>query len=120
MSKIAKMITAGVTNDPGVPKLSLVKIKETMIPESYSNMTLRGYNIGVYTGATKWIANSLTNDRVIELAIQDVKAAVIEQIFGEFRAPLAEMRASIYDNDLEKLRTQIFALEHQMFIEGIK
>lgn len=48
-------------------------------------------------------------------AKQDLMRAMIEEVFGEFRPFLIEMRAAIYDEDKTRMRTLLAEMEEQMF-----
>jgi hypothetical protein len=52
-------------------------------------------------------------------ALRNMKRAMIEEIFGEFRPIILELRASVYDNDLTRMRTLLAELENQMFTDGL-
>jgi hypothetical protein len=47
--------------------------------------------------------------------MHNVKRSVIEDVFGEFRPLLIEMRTAIYDDDMTRVRTLLAQMENQMF-----
>jgi hypothetical protein len=49
-----------------------------------------------------------------------VKRAMIEEVFGEFRPLIIEMRRSLYDEDTQRVRTLLARLEEQMFTDGVE
>ena len=73
-------------------------------------------------GCDRWIPDShLTkgNENVIvEETFNDIRAALLEQVFGEFRPLILEMRSALYDEDRHRIRTLLAELEHQMFHEN--
>jgi len=52
-------------------------------------------------------------------ALSDLKRAMIEEVFGEFRPIILEMRAAIYDRDDARMRKLLAELENQMFVDGV-
>ena len=52
-------------------------------------------------------------------ALRDLKRAMIEEVFGEFRPMIIEMRAALYDEDTSKVRRLLAEMEHSMFAGGI-
>ena len=52
-------------------------------------------------------------------ALRDLKRAMIEEVFGEFRPMIIEMRAALYDEDTSRVRRLLAEMEHSMFTDGI-
>lgn len=50
-----------------------------------------------------------------EIVVYDIKRGLAEEVFGEFRPILMDMRRLIYEQDMTKLREKINELEAQMF-----
>lgn len=48
-------------------------------------------------------------------AVHRTKQMVIEAIFGEFRSHFRQIEKSMYDYDYKTARTQLYAMERQMF-----
>ena len=44
---------------------------------------------------------------------------MIEEVFGEFRPMIIEMRAALYDEDTSRVRRLLAEMEHSMFADGI-
>ncbi len=59
------------------------------------------------------------NTDVRSTIIRDLKRSMIEEVFGEFRPLIIELRSSLYDGDTVRTRTLLAELEHQMFTDGI-
>ncbi len=47
--------------------------------------------------------------------IRDAKRNILEEVFGEFRRPLMQIRAALYELDIDRARELIDALEASMF-----
>lgn len=54
-----------------------------------------------------------------EDAIKDIKRAVIEDVFGEFRPLIYDMRAALYDDNKTDLRKLLGELEDALFHDGV-
>jgi hypothetical protein len=70
-----------------------------------------------YTG---WVDYDVQNGSRVDAEkladfMHNVKRSVIEDVFGEFRPLLIEMRTAIYDDDMTRLRTLLAQIENQMF-----
>ena len=52
-------------------------------------------------------------------AIKDIKRAIIEEVFGEFRPLIYDMRAALYDGSKADLRKLLGELEDAMFHDGV-
>ena len=124
MSKLAKAITAELKRDYQSPSMNFLdvdgSIKEIATP-TYSRDVL--VQIRASFGAELWVNErsviQSTAANPITMAVEDVKRAVIEEIFGEFRKPLSELRIALYNRDSERARQVLRELEHQMFQEGL-
>lgn len=55
------------------------------------------------------------NDRALTDAIREVRRAIIEEVFGEFRPHLRAIQMACYRHDMEAAREAVNALEKQMF-----
>ena len=74
----------------------------------------REYKITATFGANKIVDRSGKVD-LGEDTLYDIKRAIIEEVFGEFRPYLIEMRASLYNDDFEETRILLMELEQKMF-----
>lgn len=77
--------------------------------------------IGVKFESQVWISEVelLKSNAPIDAALVNVKRAMIEEIFGEFRQLLNDINIATYEGDMHKVRDLVAKLEHQMFIEGL-
>ena len=126
MSKIAKLITAEVSHpierSASIPKFKFATVTADSTKECLSFGQSIRYNIGVRLGAQVFINDDMGSEMYAEIkqATYNVKRAVIEEIFGEFRPFLNEMSISLYDRDLDKLQRLLDNLYDKMFSEGIE
>jgi hypothetical protein len=77
--------------------------------------------IGVKFESQVWISEVelLKSNAPIDAALVNVKRAMLEEIFGEFRQLLNDINIATYEGDMHKVRSLVQKLEHQMFIEGL-
>ena len=54
-----------------------------------------------------------------EDAVKDIKRAIIEEVFGEFRPLIYDMRTALYDGNKAELRKMLGELEDAMFHDGV-
>ena len=126
MSKIAKLITANqkypeeLAYTPLPFRMEYAEAKGTLLTMPAPNCSVK-YRIKVELGAEVWISEETASgySNAITEATYNVKRAVVEEIFGEFRHLITMMHIAIYDRDYEKARTLLAELENQMFKEGL-
>ena len=56
---------------------------------------------------------------IIEKTKQHLQRSIIEEVFGEFRSPMHELRKALYDQDCYQATEILNKLHDQMFNEGI-
>ena len=125
MSKLAKAIEASWTGDRVAArelKLNYTDI-EKRIADDPSGI-YRAYDIRAVFSARKVIDNQELytikhQDTISNETLKDIKRAIIEEVFGEFRHLLIEMRAATYDQDNHRMRNLLAVLEQQMFHDGM-
>ena len=118
MSKLIKSIQADVTNNYRVKPSRYITSEINMSPVEYmTGQIAKQVEIRVKIGASAWIEDISTKvpvDTYAE-AVYDMKRGIIEEVFGEFRPLIIEMRTALYDEDTGRLRTLLAELEQQMF-----
>ena len=68
--------------------------------------------------ASAWVEQETANDSAkMNETIKEVKDHLIEQMFGEFRPIIIEMRCALHDRDSVRLRNLLAELEQKMFYE---
>lgn len=74
-------------------------------------------NFTAIFGAKYTINADLTYEKspVLEEILKNVKRDVVEEVFGEFRKPLAELRHSLYERDTNRALEQLSNIQEQMF-----
>ena len=120
MSKLAKLIDATMTGDVGAYRAispKYIDVVTSVSDELPYGTSPRSYTYKLGVSLYKIVAVK-ENTRVQEI-LHDVKMAMIEEIFGEFRPIISEMRAGLYEEDTARLRALISELENQMFNDGI-
>lgn len=125
MSKLAKAIEAKIYFDNvrapmlPAPKYFEVSNEVNEITCEYSkDIQVR---IGVKFEAQVWISEVelLKSNAAIDAARVNVKRAMVEEIFGEFRPLLNDINIATYEGDMHRVRDLVAKLENQMFIEGL-
>jgi len=125
MSNIAKLISAEISHpiqrSVSIPKFNFATVTENFSKEYLSFGSCIRYNIGVRLGAQVFINDDVSSETGAEIreATYNVRRAVIEEIFGEFRPIINEMSVGLYDHDFDKLKKLIDLMYDKMFIEGI-
>ena len=118
MSKLARAIVATLTNNVRAIRDQYIDVKMHM--QDHAQLLSREVRLSVTLQCTKWLeASMLSNTDIKQTVQQDIKRAMIEEVFGEFRPMLIEMRSALYDADTTRLRTLLAELEHVMFTEGL-
>lgn len=125
MSRLAKAIDATLTGNIKAgqrPKFNYTDIRFDINPNPtptlYANDKEVGLTVKLQTRA--WIhEHEWENIDARSSAIRDLKRAMIEEMFGEFRPIILELRASMYDRDDVRTRSLLAELENQMFADGI-
>ena len=56
-----------------------------------------------------------SKDDVLQMATSQVKQAIIEEVFGEFREHFRAMEMALWEHDIDKARAALRAFETQMF-----
>lgn len=126
MSRLAKAIDYTFTGDVrGAKELGF---RFTDVKVSYDTPTynpLRGLEkqvrLGVKLYFDAWLPSEdvLHTNAVQEEVLRDLKRAMIEEVFGEFRPLIIEMRASLYDGDRARTKKLLAELEEKMFADGL-
>lgn len=124
MSKIAKMLTHTFTGNVRASRDLGMQYASSKFDarEAYGTWGLeKQMRLGVTIQADAFVSDSASSDTVgdVKEAIYDLKRAMIEEIFGEFRPFLIEMRVAMRDEDKSRLRLLLSELEHKMFTEDL-
>jgi len=126
MSKIAKLITAKqkypteyvATMTPPLC-MEYAQVEDRLLTMPAPDRAVK-YRIKVELGAEIWISEEAAKySGAISEAVYNVKRAVVEEIFGEFRHHITMMHIALYDRDYDKARKQLSELEDKMFREGL-
>ena len=120
MSKLAKKIDATFTGQ------KVASDKPNYLSTELHTREVEGFGIQkqmrfvVKLQKDVFFEDSMKHEDIqFQTAVHDIKRAMIEEVFGEFRPLIIELRASIYDKDLLRVRTLLAELEYQMFVEGL-
>jgi hypothetical protein len=68
-----------------------------------------------YIGWIDYDLSGKLDKEKLEDFMHNIKRSVIEDVFGEFRPLIIEMRTAIYDDDMVRLKTLLAQMENQMF-----
>lgn len=121
MSKFAKAIKATISRDvKAVRDLNLKYTDMHMYAVDSSGLDDRSYGVDFEAtfGCRRWVRDDLLNGPDNMTVYADIKQAMIEEMFGEFRPLLIEMRSASYDEDQTRVRKLLAQLEYQMFHDG--
>ena len=123
MSKLAAAISCTLNGEKRAAdnlklKYTDVNVKTSRIP------TAIGIDLGILVSVKlekkAWIADhQFHSEEQVREVMVDIKRAMIEEVFGEFRPIILEMRAALYDEDKTRLRQLLAELENQMFVDGV-
>ena len=126
MSKLSQMIDYSFTGDGtiGHQRPYYLDVSRTVREDlSVPYGVRRHFKLTAKVETSAW----LDEDYLIQTAenqpairqhvLNDLKRAMIEDVFGEFRPLIIEMRAAIYDKDDTRLRNLLATLEQKMFVE---
>ena len=130
MSKLAKAITATTTGNVRVARDRLRYLEVTKsvsdVGSSFSPHKLaKEYRIEARFTAVAWLEDEISktaeqNHDAFQEMLQTGKRGMIEEMFGEFRPLIIEMRVALYDEDTQRVRTLLAQLEEQMFTDGVE
>lgn len=127
MSKLSQAIDYQFTGNKSYlekPKNNYLDVSIAVQDIGYPNIG-REFKIGVKLQATKWVddtklIHSKENEpAIVSDVLNDLKQAMIEEVFGEFRPLIIEMRSALYDKDNTRVRTLLVEMEQKMFHDGI-
>lgn len=126
MSKLSQAIDYEFTGNKSYlekPKNNYLDVYTTVQDIGYPKIG-REFKIGVKLQATKWvddtqIITSNENLTIVSDVFKDLKRAMIEEVFGEFRPLIIEMRSALYDKDNTRVRQLLVEMEQKMFHDGI-
>jgi len=128
MSKLAKAITATTTGNVRAMRdklryLEVTKSVSDVGSSFYPHKLAKEYRIQARFTAVAWLEDEISktaqHDAFQEM-LQTVKRGMIEEMFGEFRPLIIEMRVALYDEDTQRARTLLAQLEEQMFTNGVE
>ena len=125
MSKLSDAIDYEFTGNKSYlerPKNNYLDVSTTVQDIGYPSIG-REFKIGVKLQATKWvddtrlIQSNENEPAIVSEVLNDLRRAMIEEVFGEFRPLIIEMRSALYDKDNTRVRTLLAEMEHKMFHE---
>lgn len=126
MSKLSQAIDYQFTGNKSYldkPKNNYLDVYTTVQDIGYPKIG-REFKIGVNLKATKWVDDTQINTSnenltIVSDVLKDLKRAMIEEVFGEFRPLIIEMRSALYDKDNTRVRQLLVEMEQKMFHDGI-
>lgn len=123
MSKLAREINAQVTGEVKLKKMRYAVIKHELSPAvmSPSLSAAKGVRMTATFSHTAWVNDlgTASEGTLLGEALYDTKRAIVEDVFGEFRPLIVEMRCALHDADTDRIRQLLTELEHQMFVDGM-
>lgn len=116
MSRLSEHISVTITNRRMPKPSSFISLEYT--PSAVPEITnLYKIDFKASFGTSYYIDENLAvkGSPVIEETLRNVKKAVIEEIFGEFRQPINELRHAIYEMDNDRAIELLKNIEKQMY-----
>lgn len=114
MSKLMDYVQAQRTGNMYSP---LEKMKYTDVEEGYGTyktpVYMEEYRIEVRIGALARVEYG--DKHLLAQRIERTKDMLTEEVFGEFRKPLMELEAAIYDRDFDKASKLVEGIYKTMF-----
>lgn len=117
MSKLSDNINYAITNKRAVDTTFDLKcVMEEASAISFPKH-LQQVSFEAIFGTRYYIDEALThkNSEILMHTLKEVKRSVIEEVFGEFRKPLIEIRHHLYNRDVPEALDILTNLEKQMF-----
>jgi hypothetical protein len=116
MSKLSEQINYAITNKRAIDNTFDFKYSVGAHVPSLPKY-LQQVSFEAIFGSRYYISEELTygKSEVLAHTLKEVKLNVIEEIFGEFRKPLRELRHHLYDNNVPEALNVLTNLESQMF-----
>lgn len=112
MSKLSDAINATKTNKVYAENsYSFVSIETGYYPTPLHYE----YSIRAIFGTKVILCDELIADGALETAVHQVKAAVINAVFGEFREDLYLITKHLYKRNTDKALEAVYALQNKMF-----
>lgn len=118
MSKLINSIKAKILNKRAIDtNYTTISVTLEDQPNLYTIPYLQQVSFEAVFGAKYYVDEKLaqSSGATIQETLQQVKKAVVEEVFGEFRKPLIELRHAIYERDLDAAVKVLNKLEDQMF-----
>lgn len=115
MSRLSQALKATIGRDViAAQKLNLNHTKADFLVNDaqYVFPTVRQYKL-----RASFEADAFVEENQHEFAREDLRRAIVEEVFGEFRPMIIEMRTALYDHDTTRMRKLLAEMEHKMFNE---
>jgi hypothetical protein len=120
MSKIIKLLEAKLTGDQRAGQQLAMNYTGYNIEYNNGISSDRDYQISVYArfGAKGWVSNRdylKDGDLTHNYVVRDIKRGLVEEVFGEFRPYLMDIRRALYEHNFELVREKLNELETEMY-----
>jgi hypothetical protein len=113
MSKLASAIRDTCTGQHKIDYMPRATIAHTLREDVVTTQTgyLTEYSIEARVGARVFIRQQSE----LPFAIQDVKSAILEEVFGEFRGYFKEAHMALWNRDFDEAMKVLGEMERQMY-----
>jgi hypothetical protein len=120
MSKFSEALKATPTGKVGHIPMKNLLLNTSVNYAHYDSFGLtKEVLIEARFGVKKMLASSPSGNlqfhEIQEIFLQDMRRALVEEVFGEFRPIITELYEAMYDQDTTAMRAAITKLDQRMF-----
>ena len=101
-----------------VDNFKRLKLNEAVYPTTeYTAENAKEYRFGISIHTKALITDSPKSDAALQhiYAMKHARELIIEEVFGEFRQPINEIRDALYNRDWKEADELLHKLHRQMF-----
>ena len=117
MSKLSKMIEARFNGNQVYVDNKLPGWDFSVVNRPVNSSVILPETVREYLFTLEcWVIKYVPEDQdAKEVAFKNIKRAMIEQVFGEFRPLIIELHSAVYSNDRHRVVELLNKLESEMF-----
>lgn len=111
MSRLAGLITATQTGNRKIEEVSVLRVQDETIKDDVFGEVLTHYRCGVVLQMNGFVRDA----KELEYFKQRVRAALINEVFGEFRPLVQRLYQAMFERNWVELRTALDELDEALF-----